>query len=190
MSILFSLTQRRAGTAATAITAAVLLALAAPSLRAQASVNETRDPNQRQDPDFVTFYKSWTHHGSPLVDHLPVVSGVPTPKTVLRLLRRRTGEAHVLRQDRRVLPRAREGDAARQGRDDRTVGRRARARRRVGVVRREHQASRPEPREPRQARRSARALGFTGPRADRDDEAELPLPRLPALAARPDRAKC
>jgi hypothetical protein len=83
MSILLSLTQRRAGTAATAIAAAVLLALAAPSLRAQASVNETRDPNQRQDPDFVTFYKSWTHHGSPLVDHLPVVSGVPTPKQFL-----------------------------------------------------------------------------------------------------------
>ena len=80
MSILFPLTQRRA---VAAITAAVLLAVAAPSLRAQASVNETRDPNQRQDPDFVTFYKTWTHHGSPLVDHLPVVSGVPTPKQFL-----------------------------------------------------------------------------------------------------------
>ena len=79
MSILFSLIQRRA---ATALTAAALLALAAlpPSLRAQSSVNETRDPNQRQDPDFVAFYKSWTHHGSPLVDHLPLVSGIPTPK--------------------------------------------------------------------------------------------------------------
>ena len=46
-------------------------------------MNETRDPNQRQDPDFVTFYKTWTHHGSPLVDHLPLVSGIPTPKDVL-----------------------------------------------------------------------------------------------------------
>jgi hypothetical protein len=80
MSIPFSFTNCRAGTGVAAITAAVLLALAASSLRAQSSVNETRDPNQRQDPDFVTFYKSWTHHGSPLVDHLPLVSGVPTPK--------------------------------------------------------------------------------------------------------------
>src|SRR5512132_1748425 len=63
--------------------AAAILALAAGSLHAQASVNETRDPNQRQDPEFVTFYKTWTHHGSPLVDHLPVVAGVPTPKQFL-----------------------------------------------------------------------------------------------------------
>ncbi len=63
--------------------AATVLTLAASSLHAQASVNETRDPNQRQDPDFVAFYKSWTHHGSPLVDHLPLVSGVPTPKQFL-----------------------------------------------------------------------------------------------------------
>jgi hypothetical protein len=64
--------------------AAVFLVLVLPSsLRAQASVNETRDPSQRQDPEFVSFYKMWTHHGSPLVDHLPVVSGVPTPKQFL-----------------------------------------------------------------------------------------------------------
>ncbi len=80
MSIFPSLTQRRIGARAAAITAAALIALVAPSLRAQASVNETRDPNQRQDPEFATFYKAWTHHGSPLVDHLPVVSGVPSPK--------------------------------------------------------------------------------------------------------------
>src|SRR5690348_9766199 len=64
--------------------AAVFLAIVLPSsLRAQASVNETRDPNQRQDAEFVAFYKMWTHHGSPLLDHLPVVSGVPTPKQFL-----------------------------------------------------------------------------------------------------------
>jgi hypothetical protein len=67
------------------ISAAAIIVLAAlpSSLRAQASVNETRDPNQRQDPEFVSFYKMWTHHGSPLVDHLPVVSGVPSPKQFL-----------------------------------------------------------------------------------------------------------
>src|ERR1044071_7148501 len=63
--------------------AAAILTLAATALHAQASVNETRDHNQKQDPDFVAFYKEWTHHGSPLVDHLPVVSGIPTPKQFL-----------------------------------------------------------------------------------------------------------
>ena len=66
------------------VCAVAIIALTLPSaLRAQASVNETRDPNQRQDPEFVSFYKAWTHHGSPLVDHLPVASGVPTPKQFL-----------------------------------------------------------------------------------------------------------
>src|SRR5690349_4393689 len=67
------------------VSAAAMIALATlPStFLAQASVNETRDPNQRQDPEFVSFYKAWTHHGSPLVDHLPVASGVPTPKQFL-----------------------------------------------------------------------------------------------------------
>ena len=60
-----------------------ILALAAASLQAQQSVNETRDPNQKQDPEFVAFYKEWTHHGSPLVDHLPDVAGIPTPKQYL-----------------------------------------------------------------------------------------------------------
>ena len=59
---------------------AIFAATVPSSLRAQASVNETRDPNQAQDPEFVAFYKMWTHHGSPLVDHLPLVSGIPTPK--------------------------------------------------------------------------------------------------------------
>lgn len=65
------------------IASAAALALVTGSLHAQASVNETRDPNQRQDPEFVSFYKTWTHHGSPLVDHLPAVAGVPTPKQFL-----------------------------------------------------------------------------------------------------------
>src|SRR5690349_23661968 len=32
---------------------------------------------------YTTLFRSWTHHGSPLVDHLPVVSGVPSPKQFL-----------------------------------------------------------------------------------------------------------
>jgi hypothetical protein len=62
---------------------AIFAATVPSSLRAQASVNETRDPRQAQDPEFVSFYKMWTHHGSPLVDHLPVVPGIPTPKQFL-----------------------------------------------------------------------------------------------------------
>ncbi len=85
MSVRSSLSSSRAKRAAKVIATALTLVIAGSpaSLRAQASVNETRDPNQRQDPDFVAFYKAWTHHGSPLVDHLPLVSGVPTPKQFL-----------------------------------------------------------------------------------------------------------
>ncbi len=63
--------------------AAAALALAASTVAAQQSVLQTRDPHQQQDPGFTTFYKTWTHHGSPLVDHLPLVKGVPTPKQFL-----------------------------------------------------------------------------------------------------------
>src|ERR1051326_8820070 len=52
----------------------------------QQAVLETRDPKQSQDPDFAKAYAQWTsepRYGSPLVDHLPLVKGVPTPKEVL-----------------------------------------------------------------------------------------------------------
>ena len=58
----------------------------APSLRAQQNVIDTRDPRQRQDDDFAKFYAQWTsepRYGSPLVDHLPKVDGIPSPKDVL-----------------------------------------------------------------------------------------------------------
>src|SRR6187402_1468119 len=65
----------------------LLLALGlAPSLAAQQMTAETRDPNQKQDESFAKSYKEWlvnAKHGSPLVDHLPVVAGIPTPKDVL-----------------------------------------------------------------------------------------------------------
>ena len=58
-----------------------------PSLAAaQQMTVETRDPNQKQDDSFTKSYKEWLvnpKHGSPLVDHLPLVSGIPTPKDIL-----------------------------------------------------------------------------------------------------------
>src|SRR5579862_9708903 len=64
---------------------ACLLAIAI-ALPAQQMVTETRDPKQKQDEDFAKLYVQWTsepRYGSPLVDHLPKVSGIPTPKDVL-----------------------------------------------------------------------------------------------------------
>ena len=46
----------------------------------------TRDPNQLQDTSFARVYREWLPNprlGSPLVDHLPVVAGIPSPKDVL-----------------------------------------------------------------------------------------------------------
>jgi hypothetical protein len=54
--------------------------------RAQQPATDTRDWNQPQDETFARLYKEWTvdaKYGSPLVDHLPVVNGVPTPRDVL-----------------------------------------------------------------------------------------------------------
>src|SRR5687768_12053759 len=59
---------------------AALLLAATSSLSAQAAVTETRDPRQRMDADFEKVYKEWTRdpkYGSPLVDHLPIVPGIP-----------------------------------------------------------------------------------------------------------------
>ncbi len=66
--------------------AAILLALAAPELAAQQFSIETRDTKQQQDASFERDYKAWLANprfGSPLVDHLPVVRGIPTPKDIL-----------------------------------------------------------------------------------------------------------
>jgi len=66
--------------------AAALVVLAGLPLRAQQSVTETRDPRQTQDAEFAKDYAKWTsepRYGSPLVDHLPLVKGIPTPKEVL-----------------------------------------------------------------------------------------------------------
>ena len=66
--------------------AAVLVIGASFALGAQQSVTETRDPHQKQDEAFAKLYTQWTsepRYGSPLVDHLPLVKGIPTPKDVL-----------------------------------------------------------------------------------------------------------
>src|SRR5436305_1367556 len=59
---------------------------AAASLPAQQMVTDTRDPAQQQDAEFEKSVKAWTgkwYGGSPLVDHLPLVKGMPTPKDIL-----------------------------------------------------------------------------------------------------------
>ncbi len=66
---------------------ALSLLLAAPaSLHAQQLTLDTRDPAQKQDPTFDQSIKEWlanSKHSSPLVDHLPLVPGIPTPRDVL-----------------------------------------------------------------------------------------------------------
>ena len=66
--------------------AAAALMAAVSSLGAQSAAVEFRDPRQRMDEDFAKSYLEWTRetkYGSPLVDHLPLVAGIPTPKSVL-----------------------------------------------------------------------------------------------------------
>jgi hypothetical protein len=66
--------------------AVCLLAVIVIATRAQQPATDARDWNQPQDETFATLYKGWTgdaKYGSPLVDHLPIVKGVPTPKDVL-----------------------------------------------------------------------------------------------------------
>src|SRR5260221_12848163 len=56
------------------------------SIPAQQMVTDTFDPKQPQDADFAKSVKEWTtqpYFMSPLVDHLPVVKGIPSPKDVL-----------------------------------------------------------------------------------------------------------
>ena len=64
--------------------AAVLLGSSA--MPAQQMAYETRDPAQTQDEDFARAVKEWTtqpYFLSPLVDHLPKVAGIPSPKDIL-----------------------------------------------------------------------------------------------------------
>ena len=63
-----------------------LVLVTSAGIPAQQWVTETRDPKQSQDEDFAKAYAEWTgepRFGSPLVDHLPKVAGIPSPKDVL-----------------------------------------------------------------------------------------------------------
>ncbi|HYV98349.1 MAG TPA: M14 family zinc carboxypeptidase, partial [Gemmatimonadaceae bacterium] len=78
-----SLSMRRALKVSLSLSLSLVLPISASS---QQSVNETRDPKQKQDAEFAKLYAEWTvkpEFGSPLVDHLPLVAGIPTPKDVL-----------------------------------------------------------------------------------------------------------
>jgi len=53
---------------------------------AQQMVTETRDASQPQDEEFARLVAQWTtepYYLSPLVDHLPKVKGIPSPKDIL-----------------------------------------------------------------------------------------------------------
>jgi hypothetical protein len=70
----------RAGYSCLFILSAVL------AMSAQQMVTDTRDPAQAQDEDFARRVQEWTTQPnfiSPLVDHLPRIQGVPSPKDVL-----------------------------------------------------------------------------------------------------------
>jgi hypothetical protein len=56
------------------------------SMPAQQMVTETRDISQPQDEEFAKLVAEWTtapYYLSPLVDHLPKVQGIPSPKDVI-----------------------------------------------------------------------------------------------------------
>ncbi len=64
----------------------ISLLFSAPWVGAQEVGSETRDPGQTMSEDFARAYASWisdVRYGSPLVDHLPAVPGIPSPNDVL-----------------------------------------------------------------------------------------------------------
>src|SRR4051812_25258767 len=76
----------RAATALLFTASALGPAFRSGQVSAQSAAVEFRDPRQRMDDDFAKSYLEWTRetkYGSPLVDHLPLVNGIPTPKSVL-----------------------------------------------------------------------------------------------------------
>ena len=104
--------------------------------------------------------KEWTtqpYFISPLVDHLPMVKGIPTPKDVLGY---HIGAPAKLTYYADILKYYRALAAATPRVKIETIGksrRRSRAGRRLGLVRREHQEPAEEPRQPGEDRRPARA---------------------------------
>ena len=79
-------TARWRGTAFSIGVAGLLMAAATIPMPAQQMVTETRDASQPQDEEFAKLVKEWTtqpYYSSPLVDHLPKVAGIPTPKDII-----------------------------------------------------------------------------------------------------------
>ncbi len=176
----------------TFIIGAALLA-AGISMPAQQMVTETRDPTQAQDEDFAKAVKEWTtqpYFISPLVDHLPKVPGIPTPKDVLGYHigapAKLTYYADALKYYRALAaatPRV-------QDRDDRHVRRGPRAGGRVGLVGRQHQEPAAEPRQPRQDRRSARAVARRRSRSSSRRPSRTITSWVACTAARPGPPRC
>ena len=74
---------RRATSGLFALVAVCCVAISIP---AQQMVTETRDSSQPQDEEFARLVAEWTtapNYLSPLVDHLPKVNGIPSPRDVL-----------------------------------------------------------------------------------------------------------
>src|SRR3954452_19643587 len=77
---------REARRAVVGLIAIAGLFCAAVSMPAQQAVTETRGSSQPQDAEFAKLVAEWTtapSYLSPLVDHLPKVKGIPSPKDVL-----------------------------------------------------------------------------------------------------------
>ena len=152
-------------------------------LPAQQWVTETRDPKQTQDEDFAKAYKEWTgepRYGSPLVDHLPIVAGIPTPKDVLGY---HIGAPKKLTYYADILKYYRALAAATPRVKIETIGKSDEDRELVVVwVSSDENIKKlaAEPREPREARRPARAVGRADHPAHRHDQAALPPHGRPA----------
>ena len=103
---------------------ALLVLSGAPGLSAQAPVSGKAVAAQAGgDEEFARLVREWTTRPeflSPLVDHLPKVPGIPSPKDVLGYHIGAAEEADLLRGHPEVLPGPRRGLAARS-RDDRSA---------------------------------------------------------------------
>ena len=100
---------------------------------------------QDNDPDYAAKVKEWTtkpEFMSPLVDHLPKSSTVPSPKDVLGYYIGEPEEAHVLRRRPALLPHPRRKIPARQSHRHRQDRRGPRVHHRLRRLRRLHQESR------------------------------------------------
>ena len=92
---------------------ATIVVVACTGMLAQSTVNKAVGSNDASqagpvdDPEFARVIKERTskpEFSSPLVDHLPKVVGVPSPRDILGHHIGRTEDTHVLRRHPQVLP--------------------------------------------------------------------------------------